>query len=116
MRLVTCPEIEQEYYELGSKPSVRALFDRRGIDPSELDFMIRDLLLISKRVTLVGTAPSCRDEDDRKYLHCALIGGASWLITRDPDLLVLDTVGQAVVTTPEEFLLAAGGLGIALDG
>lgn len=112
---MTCPEIEQEYYELASKPSVRALFHRRGIDTSELDFMIDDLLLICRRVALVGTAPSCRDEDDRKYLHCAQVGGVFWLVTRDQALLELDTVGETRVLTPEKFLLEVEGLGITLS-
>jgi predicted nucleic acid-binding protein len=108
-------EIEQEYQELVSKSSVRELFRRRDVDTSELGLFVRDLLRISKRVALVGPAPDCRDEDDRKYLHCTLIGKALWLVTRDPDLLTLGTVGEAAIMTPEEFLAAAAQSGVTLD-
>ena len=31
----------------------------------------------------------CRDADDDKFIHAALVAGADWLITGDKDLLVL---------------------------
>jgi predicted nucleic acid-binding protein len=31
----------------------------------------------------------CRDADDDKFIHVALVAGADWLITGDKDLLVL---------------------------
>ena len=31
----------------------------------------------------------CRDTDDDKFIHAALVAGADWLVTGDKDLLVL---------------------------
>lgn len=31
----------------------------------------------------------CRDADDDKFIHAALVAGADWLVTGDKDLLVL---------------------------
>ena len=31
----------------------------------------------------------CRDADDNKFIHAAIVAGADWLVTGDKDLLVL---------------------------
>lgn len=46
----------------------------------------------------------CRDPDDNKFLNCALLGGADYLISGDNDLLVLKIIGSSKIVTPAEFL------------
>lgn len=46
----------------------------------------------------------CRDPQDDKFLAVAANGMASWLITGDKDLLVLQVFRQTKIITPGEFL------------
>ena len=46
----------------------------------------------------------CRDQHDDKFLAVAANGRASWLITGDKDLLVLQVFRQTKIITPAEFL------------
>jgi len=41
----------------------------------------------------------CRDPDDQKFLDCAVAGKADYLVTGDPDLLVMDRVGRTLILT-----------------
>jgi putative PIN family toxin of toxin-antitoxin system len=41
----------------------------------------------------------CRDPDDQKFLDCAVAGKADYLVTGDPDLLVMERVGRTLILT-----------------
>ena len=41
----------------------------------------------------------CRDPDDQKFLDCAVAGRAHYLVTGDPDLLVMERVGRTLILT-----------------
>lgn len=45
-----------------------------------------------------------RDADDDKFVHAALASSATWLVTGDQNLLVLDTVLGVQILTPAEAL------------
>ena len=45
-----------------------------------------------------------RDADDDKFVHAASASSATWLVTGDQDLLVLDTVLGVQILTPAEAL------------
>ncbi|MFN2244074.1 MAG: putative toxin-antitoxin system toxin component, PIN family, partial [Anaerolineae bacterium] len=47
-----------------------------------------------------------RDPKDDKFVACALVGDANYLITEDKDLLVLQVVRDVRIMTPYDFLLA----------
>jgi len=47
-----------------------------------------------------------RDPKDDKFVACALVGDANYLITEDRDLLILETVGDVRIVTPYDFLRA----------
>ena len=108
-------EIEQEYFNLASKDSIRRLFNRRGVHLSELADVIEETVQVSELVTPEGSPPPCRDPDDQKYLHCAFFAGARWLITRDEDLLQADNPTETAIVRPEEFIASAETLGVQLD-
>jgi predicted nucleic acid-binding protein len=99
---------------MSSRASVRELFARHGVDPSELVEVIADALAASERVVPRGKAPDCRDENDRRYLHCVVSGNVPWLITRDRHLLDINAVGQTTILGPEKFLHSVGEMGIIL--
>lgn len=106
--------ILDEYFDLASKDSVVELFGRHGVRASELSDVLRAILAESKLVNPEGDPPPCRDEDDRKFLHCASASQAHWLVTRDKDLLV-ETIGDTAILKPHEFLARLEGLDIQLE-
>lgn len=107
--------ILDEYHELAFKPRVVALFNRYDVSRSELSAMLTLLVENASLVQLDGEAPPCRDEDDRMYLHCALVSQADWLITRDKDLLEVGTIGTAAILVPEEFIQQLDQGGVELE-
>jgi putative PIN family toxin of toxin-antitoxin system len=48
----------------------------------------------------------CRDSDDQKFLDCAVAGKADYLVTGDPDLLVMDRVGRTLILTGAQLVKA----------
>jgi predicted nucleic acid-binding protein len=46
----------------------------------------------------------CRDPHDDKFLAAAINGGATFLVTGDRDLLVLERFQDVEIITPQEFL------------
>ena len=53
----------------------------------------------------LGPVPAyTRDPKDDKFVACALIGDANYLITEDRDMLVLEVVGDVRIVTPYGFL------------
>jgi putative PIN family toxin of toxin-antitoxin system len=56
----------------------------------------------------LGPVPAhTRDPKDDKFVACALVGDANYLITEDKDMLVLAVVGDVRIVTPYDFLRAA---------
>ncbi|MGD1807556.1 putative toxin-antitoxin system toxin component, PIN family [Dapis sp. BLCC M126] len=46
----------------------------------------------------------CVDADDNKFLELAFSGNASYLITGDKDLLVLENYHQTEILNPADFI------------
>lgn len=78
-------------------------FARRGVALADYDTIVKDLWGKSEVVHPSGVPPMCRDEADRKYLHCAQEAKADFLLTSDQDLLVLGTIGECRIVTPAAF-------------
>ncbi len=47
---------------------------------------------------------TCRDAKDDKFLACALAAGATLIVSRDQDLLVLEKPFGIPIVTPRQFL------------
>ena len=55
----------------------------------------------------LGPVPAyTRDPKDDKFVACALVGDANYLITEDKDILVLEVVEDVRIVTPYDFLRA----------
>ena len=55
----------------------------------------------------LGPVPAyTRDPKDDKFVACALVGDADYLITEDKDMLILEVVGDVRIVTPYDFLRA----------
>ena len=115
MRLVVSAEIEQEYADIISRSGIVRLFARHGVAADEYLDVLRGLLELAERVVPTGEAPPCRDEKDRKYLHCALASGVDYLVSYDQDLLTLGQIGPAAIVSPGTFLAAAEQSGQPLE-
>lgn len=104
LRLVLSEEIRDEYFEIAQRPSVVRLFARHGIAVSTYLDVLRDLCAEAEIVAPDGEAPPCRDETDRKYLHCAVAAQVDFLISRDDDLLDLESVETIPIVDPGSLL------------
>ncbi|ODS31266.1 MAG: hypothetical protein SCARUB_03611 [Candidatus Scalindua rubra] len=65
-----------------------------------LQLLIRETTLVK----ITEEIQECRDPKDDKFLELAVSGGASHLITGNPDLLALDPFRGIRILTPKQFL------------
>jgi uncharacterized protein len=56
----------------------------------------------------IASLTYCRDADDDKFLHAALAASATWLVTGDQDLLVLQSVQTVQILSPAAALESKG--------
>lgn len=97
IEVVVSREIIEEYVRVGRKLSAR--FPGVDLEPS--------LDLLSASATLVSApplpAPVCRDQDDDKFLACAIAGNAGYVVSGDHDLLAVSPYEGVVVIRPRPF-------------
>lgn len=100
-QLVTAPEVVREVLEVLQRPKLRAKFPQlRRLDLEEMLALFEQA-----EVAEPATVPAvCRDPDEDKFLACAAVGGAHFLVTEDRDLLDLGTHGEVRIVKPAEFL------------
>ena len=102
--MVISDEIELEYYRAVVRPGVPDLFARHDVHPADYLRVVAGVSALALRVDPRGEAPVCRDENDRKYLHCASTAQADFLVSFDKDLLVLHEVETTAIVTPAQLL------------
>ncbi|MBP7961280.1 MAG: putative toxin-antitoxin system toxin component, PIN family [Caldilineaceae bacterium] len=86
----------------------RAWLQRRmahvpNLIPDLLKTIIRKGELIDVSDREIETPSALRDPFDEKFLICALLGHADYLVTGDKDLLVLETIGATQIVSPTFF-------------
>lgn len=86
--LFSSTQINEEIYEVLHRSSIRAKFPQ--IKDADVD-LIRKTLDIATVVEVKSEdiEPICRDPKDDKFLACAKVAGADYLVSEDKDLLVL---------------------------
>jgi uncharacterized protein len=92
-------ELLEEISEVLERPK----FDRYVIREEReafLDALVQRAVLVE----VVESVRVCRDPKDDKVLEVALNGNASYVITGDQDLLVLNPFREIEILTAEEFL------------
>ena len=90
------------------RPHIRQRYSYTDADvQTYLQGLRQAALLISTLPPLAGIV---RDPNDDMILACAVAASASHVVTRDPDLLSLDTYAGIAIVTPEAFLALLRGL------
>ncbi|HEY3932626.1 MAG TPA: putative toxin-antitoxin system toxin component, PIN family [Verrucomicrobiae bacterium] len=93
-----CPEIFSEYLRSTLKRE-----KQYGIDPRP---MLDYLEATARKVEPVHLlTPVCRDSSDEIFLAAAVAANAQFIVTHDPDLLVLTKPFGIEILRPREFLL-----------
>ena len=62
------------------------------------------LTLHSHFVISTVTINACRDAKDNIFLECAVDGSAKYIVSGDPDLLILNPYQNIAIITPNKFL------------
>lgn len=107
LRACRSAETDGEFAEVLRRP---ALFD---LAPERQARILATWQAVA--VCVAGVSPSpwtCRDPLDQKFLDLAVSAGASWLVTRDRDLLKLARKARRaglVIVAPERWTLTAAG-------
>lgn len=89
---------------------VRALaYPKFGLNREDRQELLADYLPWCQTVTLpeshtAARLPACRDPHDLPFLHLALVGEATALITGDKDLLELSGALPCPIVSAEQFL------------
>jgi putative PIN family toxin of toxin-antitoxin system len=99
--LVVSPAIRAEMLAALAYPKVRKSI-RRQVDASR---WFEDIVVLARLVPgeAAVTAASA-DPDDDVYIAAAIEGRCAYIVTGDPDLLVLEEHAGIQIVTPREFL------------
>jgi putative PIN family toxin of toxin-antitoxin system len=98
--LLTSFEILAELNKVLVKPKFQRVFT-----PVICAEILALLLRVGEMIEVKSAIKICRDPDDDKFVNLALDGHADFLVSRDPDLLVLKSVQSVRVVSPGDFLL-----------
>jgi putative PIN family toxin of toxin-antitoxin system len=111
LRFVVSGEVELYLFvdiideAIGILAGSRRLLTRYAYSPDEIGQFRADLMILATIIDpepIPGAVP--RDPDNDKIVACAVAGGAEYLVTRDRDLLSLDSYAGIPIISPETFL------------
>lgn len=99
IEVVTAPELMYELADVLARPKIR-----RFVMQDEATALIEAITLRATILPPLGPVPPyTRDSKDDKFVACAVLGEAEYLITYDEDLLVLSEVAKVKILTTERF-------------
>jgi putative PIN family toxin of toxin-antitoxin system len=102
IELVTAPELIEELAGVLQRETIQTL-----VQPAEGQALLDTIRSKAEIMPSLGSIPSyTRDPKDDKFVACALMGEAQYIITVDKDLLVLGNLAGIQMVTPYEFLAA----------
>ena len=95
IQLLITKTIFKEYLKILQK------IDKTGLFVNKWIIMItkNSIMVPDKELTTI-----CRDPEDNKFLNCALVCNADYLISGDGDLLILKKIGSTKIVTSVQFL------------
>ncbi|MBC7250378.1 MAG: putative toxin-antitoxin system toxin component, PIN family [Anaerolineae bacterium] len=99
IQMVTSPEIIAELEGVLARDYIQEL-----IHPEEGQALLEAIHLRVEITPPLSDIPSyTRDPKDDKFIACALAGNAKYVITVDKDILILGTLMDIHMVTPDEF-------------
>jgi putative PIN family toxin of toxin-antitoxin system len=99
IRVVICQALLDELQSVLTRPDKPF-----RLSPAEAALIAEDVLTYTSLITPICEVTLCRDPDDNLVLACALAGRAEYLVTGDPDLLVLGKYEGVSVVKVRDFL------------
>ena len=100
IQVVTAPELIEELEGVLSRDYIQEL-----VQPEEGQALLDAILLKAEILPSLGAVPAyTRDSKDDKFIACALVGDARYVVTVDKDLLALETLEHIRIVTPEELI------------
>jgi putative PIN family toxin of toxin-antitoxin system len=100
IQMVTAPELIQELEGVLQRDYIQ-----KFIQPAEGQALLDAIRLKAEILPALGSVPPfARDPKDDKFVACALVGNAAYIITEDKDLLVLEALEDVRMVTPNEFI------------
>lgn len=98
--MVSSPELIAELEDVLARDYIRAL-----IRPEEGKALLDAIRATAEILPPLSKVPAyTRDPKDDKFVACAVIGQASYIITVDKDILVLERLGDLQMVTPYDFV------------
>lgn len=95
-------DILDELYEVVSRPKFKAVMQRAGITSEQI---IEKLLSISSlEVQQNINIDACRDRKDNKFLECAVISNADYIVSGDDDLLSIKEYNNIKIVSTKKIL------------
>lgn len=99
VQMVTAPGLIAELAGVLQREYIQAL-----IRPEEGQALLDAIQRLADTIPALGAVPSyTRDPKDDKFIACALLGDAEYVITVDKDLLTVGAVAGVHMVTPHEF-------------
>jgi uncharacterized protein len=89
---------ERQLFEVLARPYFSPL-----IPPATHDWL-KNLLAAAEVVAITERIAACRDPTDDKFLELAVNGHADFIVTGDPDLLVLNPFRGIPIVSPAPFV------------
>lgn len=100
VEIVTAPELLTELQEVLARDSIR-----RFVQPDEAGVLLDALRQRTTVLPALGAVPPFTpDLKDDKFVACAIIAQARYLISTDQDILAVGVVSGAACVTPDQFL------------
>ncbi len=82
---------------------LREKFDKYLSLENRMEFL-SNFLIKTQKIAVTSVITDCRDPKDNKFLELAIDGNADYIITGDPDLLILHSYRGISIVTPSQFL------------
>lgn len=89
---------EQQLFEVLARPYFASLV------PTATHEWLKKFLAAAEAVTITERIAACRDPTDDKFLELAVNGHADFIVSGDPDLLVLNPFRDIPIVNPSAFV------------
>lgn len=100
VQIVVASELLSELEAVLARPAMR-----RFVEATEGQALLETIRLLADVLHALGAIPSfTRDRKDDKFIACALVGQAPFVVTADEDLLVVGEVETVRMITPYHFV------------